>query len=723
MIVINEARLLLAKEDSLLYVAAPCRVVSDLHGQFADLMHIMGWCGAPDGSVPWVFLGDYVDRTDYGCEVMLLLYSLKIKWPDRIFLLRGNHEIDDMNSIYGFKEELTSKWGLQHGTRMHSAFNESFAYMPLAAIATPPGYDGKVDSKSFEDWREHTDSVRTQLQRLQPQHRGHVPDRYLMMHGGIGRLEWLSEIAAVKRPLHSCKHHAKHADVLSELVWSDPAPKDTDKGLLPNKRDGEKGGIICYGADRVKNFCKRNHVTAILRGHEHIHDGLEVAFGGRVLTFFSATNYTGKHSNHGVILHLAPAPTARGMPSMEVQPIRFEAVPVDKRTKCKGKGGVLRDDDASSTASDATDCFWGLYMPSDEEVQCIREMAASEDELAEHASCDTTPSSPAGRPVQQLQPQQPPAGMSPGRRSGGSAARASCPVTGTGAQHSPGSLLPKFAAAAMHALSLTPAGAVLRELRKLWWLQHGRGAPQQQVTPQQAQQSTPAHARCPPVPPQPPRPPTGDKEVRKAEAPSLGPTAPTAVRAAAKHLVSWPLPDSAPSFMPEPQQGVNTQAHAAGTKVAVAGQGQQLPGRVSAVTPPPPPPPAAAAAADCAAEQSSAGGSNVTTGKVNKSKKAQKPSSLPLSKDAQLAAQQAWLKIRGDTKQKESRKWLKSKEREKRNKAGADATADINDITRDAGSGSGRKGTGHCGVKGNGKAAPDPCLDAMTVKVDVAVRA
>ncbi len=77
---------------------------------------------------------------------------------------------------------------------------------------------GKVDSKSFEDWREHTDSVRTQLQRLQPQHRGHVPDRYLMMHGGIGRLEWLSEIAAVKRPLHSCKHHAKYADVLSELV-------------------------------------------------------------------------------------------------------------------------------------------------------------------------------------------------------------------------------------------------------------------------------------------------------------------------------------------------------------------------------------------------------------------------------------------------------------------------------------------------------------------------
>lgn len=50
-----------------------------------------------------MFLGDYVDRTPYGFEVMLLLYSLKIKWPDRIFLLRGNHELESINTAYGFK--------------------------------------------------------------------------------------------------------------------------------------------------------------------------------------------------------------------------------------------------------------------------------------------------------------------------------------------------------------------------------------------------------------------------------------------------------------------------------------------------------------------------------------------------------------------------------------------------------------------------------------------
>lgn len=44
--VTHSAQGLLGKRDSLLYVSAPCSVVSDIHGQFAGLVRMLGWCGA-----------------------------------------------------------------------------------------------------------------------------------------------------------------------------------------------------------------------------------------------------------------------------------------------------------------------------------------------------------------------------------------------------------------------------------------------------------------------------------------------------------------------------------------------------------------------------------------------------------------------------------------------------------------------------------------------------
>jgi len=57
-----------------------------------------------------LFLGDFVDRGQYGVEVIYTLMRLKIANPERIFLVRGNHEDYDLNCRYGFHEELLKKF-------------------------------------------------------------------------------------------------------------------------------------------------------------------------------------------------------------------------------------------------------------------------------------------------------------------------------------------------------------------------------------------------------------------------------------------------------------------------------------------------------------------------------------------------------------------------------------------------------------------------------------
>ena len=59
--------------------------------QFYDLLELFkigGMC--PDTN--YLFLGDYVDRGYYSIQTISLLVCLKLRWPHRINLLRGNHE-------------------------------------------------------------------------------------------------------------------------------------------------------------------------------------------------------------------------------------------------------------------------------------------------------------------------------------------------------------------------------------------------------------------------------------------------------------------------------------------------------------------------------------------------------------------------------------------------------------------------------------------------------
>lgn len=272
--IIERAAQILAKEPNMVEVKSPVTVCGDIHGQYYDLMKLFEVGGSLQDNT-YLFLGDYVDRGDFGIECLLYLFALKIWDPTRIYLLRGNHECRHLTEYFTFKKECIHKYNLD----IYEACIQSFCALPVAAL---------------------------------------VDNRFFCVHGGISpQLITLNDLNSLNR-----FQEPGSQGLLCDLLWADPMtnfghetePSANGPGLKPGTsfvNNSVRGCSYYYTYAAVCQFLERNNLLTVIRGHEAqdagytMHRKTPKKNFPSVITIFSAPNYCDAYKNRGAVLKYA----------------------------------------------------------------------------------------------------------------------------------------------------------------------------------------------------------------------------------------------------------------------------------------------------------------------------------------------------------------------------------------------------------------------------------
>ncbi|KAD6119789.1 hypothetical protein E3N88_11060 [Mikania micrantha] len=243
------SREIFLQQPSLLELEAPIKICGDIHGHYGDLLRLFEHGGFPPNA-NYLFLGDYVDRGKHGLETICLLLAYKIKFPEKFFILRGNHECASINRIYGFYDECKRRFNV----KLWKTFTDCFNCLPVTAL---------------------------------------IDDKILCMHGGLSPdLINLDQIRNLPRPID-----VPDTGLLCDLLWSDPDKNVKGWGV------NDRGLSYTFGPDKVAEFLMQHDMDLICRAHEVVkEDGYEFFADRQLVTVFSAPNYCGEFDNVGAMM-------------------------------------------------------------------------------------------------------------------------------------------------------------------------------------------------------------------------------------------------------------------------------------------------------------------------------------------------------------------------------------------------------------------------------------
>jgi len=246
----ERAREILMEESNVQAVRCPVTVCGDVHGQFHDLIELFQIGGAlPDTN--YLFMGDYVDRGYYSVETVTLLVALKVRYSDRITILRGNHESRQITQVYGFYDECLRKYGTAN---VWKYFTDLFDYLPLTAL---------------------------------------IEKQIFCLHGGLSpSIDTLDHIRSLDRV-----QEVPHEGPMCDLLWSDPDDR-SGWGISP------RGAGYTFGQDISEQFNHNNGLTLVARAHQLVMEGYNWCHERSVVTIFSAPNYCYRCGNQAAIMEI-----------------------------------------------------------------------------------------------------------------------------------------------------------------------------------------------------------------------------------------------------------------------------------------------------------------------------------------------------------------------------------------------------------------------------------
>ena len=268
----DKAKEIIQKEQNIINIPLPVTICGDIHGQFPDLLELF----RVGGRVPetnYIFMGDFVDRGINGVETFMLLITLKVKYPKRITLLRGNHETRQISQTYGFYDECMKKF---ENTEVWKMCCELFDLLAISAL---------------------------------------IDNKILCVHGGLSpEIKTIDDIAKISR-----QREAPHEGGFCDLLWSDPE-LDVDTW-----RPSNRGAGYLFGEKSSKEFVHTNKLEFVARAHQIVMEGYDWKFDNTICTVWSAPNYCYRCGNRASILELDD----KGNKNF----LLFDAAPENERTK------------------------------------------------------------------------------------------------------------------------------------------------------------------------------------------------------------------------------------------------------------------------------------------------------------------------------------------------------------------------------------------------------